>query len=332
MWTSEELFEPGPRTSGVDVLPAREPGATRRTIGADAHEFRSTWEHVFFYAFIIGPLAAVVGGAVLWGRGYGLPPLTIGLFVGTYVVTGLGVTVGYHRLLTHRSFTAARPLRIALAVAGSMAIQGGVIRWVADHRKHHQYSDAPGDPHSPWRYGTGAAALTRGLWWAHTGWLFSREQAVKQRYAPDLAADPDMTHIHRLFPLWVSLSVLLPPAVAFTATQSWRECVDALIWASLVRIFLLHHVTFAINSICHVTGRRPHRSRDRSTNVWPLALLSFGESWHNGHHSDPTSARHGLGRGQIDLSAMLIRFLERVGWARDVRWPNRRRRTPLSRR
>ena len=289
---------------------------------AQEYEYRSTWEHVAFYAFTIVPLLAVVAAAALAIIGRGVNWLDIGLAVGFYFATGHGVTIGYHRLLTHRSFKAARPLKIALAIAGSMAIQGGVIRWVADHRKHHQHSDADGDPHSPWRYGGGFRGLSRGLWWAHSGWLFDRRQAVKQRYAPDLCEDPDLSRIHALFPLWVAISVLAPPAIAFAVTGSWEVALSALLWASLVRIFLLHHVTFAINSICHVAGRRPFTTRDRSTNFWPLAVLSMGESWHNFHHADPTAARHGVGRGQLDSSARLIRGFELMGWARDVRWPD----------
>jgi stearoyl-CoA desaturase (delta-9 desaturase) len=289
---------------------------------APQYEYRSLWEHVAFYAFVVVPLLAVVAGIVFVVQDRGANWLDVGLAVGSYLVTAHGITVGYHRLLTHRSFTAARPVKIALAIAGSMAIQGGVIRWVADHRKHHQYSDGDGDPHSPWRYGGGLRNLTRGLWWAHTGWLFDRQQAVKRRYAPDLLDDPDLVKIHALFPLWVALSVLIPPAIAWAVSGSLSVAAGALLWASLVRIFLLHHVTFAINSVCHVAGRRPYRTRDRSTNFWPLAVLSMGESWHNFHHAAPTSARHGVRPGQIDSSARLIRVLELLGLARDVRWPD----------
>ena len=297
---------------------------------SDRVEYRSVWEHAALYFFIVAPLVAVIAGAVLAIRGQAMSWLTAGLALGFYVVTAHGVTVGYHRLFTHRSFKAARPLKIALAIAGSMSVQGGVARWVADHRKHHQNSDGADDPHSPWRYGSGARNLARGLWWAHTGWLFRREQALKSRYAKDVLADRDLARIHDLFPLWTALTVLLPPAIAFVATGgSAAAAGEALLWASLVRIFLLHHVTFAINSVCHVVGRRPHPTRDRSTNFWPLAVLSMGESWHNLHHADPTSARHGVGRGQLDSSARLIAVFERLGWARDVRWPRHRQGSPL---
>jgi stearoyl-CoA desaturase (delta-9 desaturase) len=290
-----------------------------------AFEYRSTWEHVAFYAFVILPFIALIAGIVLAAYGDGISWLDVALSTVFYTVTAHGVTVGYHRLLTHRAFRASRPLKIGLAIAGSMAIQGGVIRWVADHRKHHQHSDDTDDPHSPWRFGNGPTALIKGLWWAHTGWLFRREQAIKGRYAPDLLADDDLVVIHRLFPLWVAMSLFLPPALALAITGSWAAALSALLWASLVRIFLLHHVTFAINSVCHVIGRRPFRTRDRSANFWPLAVLSMGESWHNSHHADPACARHGVDRWQLDSSARVIELFERLGWATDVRWPDQAR-------
>jgi len=291
----------------------------------DQVEYRSWWEHAAFYLFIWVPFAAIVAALVLAIRGRAVSVLSISLAAVFYVITAHGITIGYHRMLTHRAFKARRWLKIALSIAGSMAIQGGPIRWVADHRKHHQHSDGPDDPHSPWRFGNGPKALARGLWWAHTGWLFRREQAVKAAYAPDLLADPDLVTVHRLFPLWVTISVLAPPLVAFALTGSVAAAAGALLWASGVRIFLLHHVTFAINSVCHVAGTRPFTTRDRSTNFWPLALLSMGESWHNLHHADPTCARHGVQRGQIDSSARLIRWFERAGWAHDVHWPDQSR-------
>jgi stearoyl-CoA desaturase (Delta-9 desaturase) len=309
-------------TAAVTVAPGPAPQGAP---SAPPTEYRSTWEHVAFYLFTIVPFLAVFAGMGLWWAGVGFSALTVGLALFFYVLTGLGITVGYHRLLTHRAFTAPRWLRLGLAVTGSMAIQGGVLRWVADHRKHHQYSDKENDPHSPWRYGSGWRNLGRGLWWAHTGWLFQREQAVKAQYAPDLTNDPDMCRVHALFPLWVALSVLMPPVIALALTQSWSEAAQTLLWASLVRIFLLHHVTFSINSLCHVIGKRPYETRDRSSNVSFLALLSFGESWHNLHHAQPNSARHGIGRGQIDISAGVIRGLERVGVVTGVHWPDKER-------
>jgi stearoyl-CoA desaturase (Delta-9 desaturase) len=231
------------------------------------------------------------------------------------------VTVGFHRHFTHRAFAAKRGLRIGLAVAGSMAVQGPVIEWVADHRRHHAFADKEGDPHSPWLFGTGAAALAKGFWHAHTGWLFDRARTNPARFAPDLLADPSVARVNRQFPAWTAVSLLAPAVLAGLITMSLWGALTAFFWAGLVRVALLHHVTRSINSICHMVGSRPFATRDRSTNFWALAVVSLGESWHNLHHADPTCARHGALRGQIDLSARLIWLFEKLGWARDVRWP-----------
>ncbi|MGH3371866.1 MAG: acyl-CoA desaturase, partial [Nocardioidaceae bacterium] len=222
-------------------------------------------------------------------------------------------------------FKPNRGLKIALAVAGSMAVQGPVIRWVADHRKHHKFSDRDGDPHSPWRYGTDLKALAKGFWYAHMMWLFNPEQTPQRKYAPDLMKDPDLVRISRQFPLWVAVSLALPLVLGGLLTMSWQGALTGFFWGSLVRVSLLHHVTWSINSICHTIGERPFLSRDKSANVWWLAIPSMGESWHNLHHADPTCARHGVLRGQLDTSARVIWFLEKVGWVSDVRWPVKER-------
>jgi stearoyl-CoA desaturase (delta-9 desaturase) len=281
-------------------------------------------EQFMLYAFVIVPFLAFVAAVpVLWGWGLGWTDVI--LFVVFYYFSGLGVTVGYHRLFTHGSFKANRPLRAALALAGSFAIEGPVIRWVADHRRHHAHSDRDGDPHSPWRYGTTTRALAKGLVWAHLGWMFDEMHTNREKYTPDLMADRDIRFIDRLFPVWLLLSLLLPPAIAGLINMSWGAALSAFFWASLVRVFLLHHVTWSINSICHTIGERPFQARDKSTNFWPLAILSFGESWHNMHHADPTAARHGVLRGQLDTSARVIWIFEKLGWATDVRWPKQER-------
>ena len=223
------------------------------------------------------------------------------------------------------SFKANRALKIAMAIAGSLAIEGPVVRWVADHRRHHAFSDRDGDPHSPWRYGESVPALIKGLWYAHTGWLFDREQTNLRKYTPDLLADDDIARISRAFPVLVAVSMLAPPLLGGLLTWSWQGALTAFFWGSLVRVALLHHVTWSINSICHAIGRRPFKSRDKSGNVWWLAVLSFGESWHNLHHADPTSARHGVLKGQVDISARTIWAFERLGWASEVRWPKAER-------
>jgi stearoyl-CoA desaturase (delta-9 desaturase) len=283
-------------------------------------EFKARWEQIALAIFIAVPLLAIAAaGFVLWGRGLSVTDVVLSLVF--YAITLHGITVGFHRYFTHGSFKATRPLRIALAIAGSMAIEGPVTRWVADHRRHHAFSDAEGDPHSPWRYGNDFRSLTKGLWHAHIGWLFDVEQTDQKRFTPDLLADPDIARISRLFPVWVATSLLLPALLGGLITMSWTGALSAFFWASVVRIGVLHHMTWSINSICHTWGARPFETRDRAVNVWWLAAFSGGESWHNLHHADPTCARHGVDRGQIDSSAVVIRGFERLGWARDVRWP-----------
>ena len=243
------------------------------------------------------------------------------LFAVFFTISGFGITVGYHRHLTHGSFKANRPLHIALAVAGGLAIEGPVIRWVADHRRHHAFSDREGDPHSPWRYGNSIRALMKGFCYAHVGWLFDVEHTNREKFAPDLLRDRDIVRVDRLFVLWTAVSVLGPMLLGGLITWSWAGALSALFWASLVRIFVVHHITWSINSVCHTIGERPFAARDKSSNFWPLAVISFGESWHNTHHADPTAARHGVLRGQLDPSARLIWIFEKLGWASDVRWP-----------
>jgi stearoyl-CoA desaturase (delta-9 desaturase) len=295
-------------------------------------ELKKTWEQVALALFVAVPFLALVAAVpVLWG--WGLSWRDVIIAAGMYAVTGHGVTVGFHRYFTHHGFRARRWLRVALAVAGSMAIEGPVIRWVADHRKHHRFSDREGDPHSPWRYGRSLKALTRGFAYAHLGWLFDVEQTSEQKYAPDLCKDPVIARVSRAFPLWVVLSMLIPPLVGGLWSWSWQGALWAFFWGSLVRVALLHHVTFSINSICHITGRRPFKTKDESRNVWWLALPSMGEAWHNFHHAEPTSARHGVGRFEIDTSAIIIWVMERLRLVQDVRWPDaaviaRRRVTP----
>jgi stearoyl-CoA desaturase (Delta-9 desaturase) len=270
------------------------------------------------------PLAALLAAVPLaWG--WGLSWVDIGLAALFYFVTCVGVTLGFHRYFTHRAFKADRPMRVALAIVGSMAFQGPIITWVADHRRHHAFTDKEGDPHSPWLFGTSPAAVVKGFWHSHFGWMLEHEVTNPARFAPDLLADPDIKRINRQFPLWSTLSLLAPAVLGGLLTWSWWGAVTALFWAGLVRIGVLHHVTWSVNSICHMIGTRPWTVRDRSTNFWPLAIATMGESWHNLHHADPTCARHGIGRGQIDVTARVIWIFEKLGWVREVRWPTPRR-------
>ncbi|WP_344885355.1 acyl-CoA desaturase [Allokutzneria multivorans] len=287
--------------------------------------------HLAVRLFVLIPptLAFLVAAPLAWGWGLGW--VDVALFALFFVIAGLGVTVGYHRHFTHGSFKAKRGLKIALALCGHLAVQGEVTAWVADHRRHHAFSDKEGDPHSPWAYGTTPAALAKGFWHAHMGWMFGNEVTNAQRFAPDLLADKNIQRIDKLLPYLTTASFLLPGVLGGLLTWSWWGALTAFFWAGLVRVAFLHHVTWSVNSICHLIGDRPFKSKDKAANVWPLAIFSFGESWHNLHHSDPTCARHGVLRGQIDISARVIWFFEKLGWAWDVRWPTERRLARLRR-
>ncbi|MBE1496714.1 stearoyl-CoA desaturase (delta-9 desaturase) [Amycolatopsis lexingtonensis] len=281
---------------------------------------RGTGEMIVLKTFLLVPFAALlIAIPLVWG--WGMTWLDLILAAVFYVFATLGVTVGYHRYFTHGAFKASRPLRVALAIAGSMAVQGSVIFWVASHRRHHAFADREGDPHSPWLFGTSPAALLRGFWHAHMGWMFGREVTNADRFAPDLVADDDLRWVNRYFWLWITLSLALPAVLGGLLSWSWWGFVTAFFWAGLVRIAFLHHVSWSVNSVCHLIGERPFASRDKAANFWPLAVLSMGESWHNSHHADPTCARHGVLRGQVDISARVIRTFEQLGWATDVRWP-----------
>jgi stearoyl-CoA desaturase (delta-9 desaturase) len=260
----------------------------------------------------VGVIAAIV---LLWNRAVNLTDLAI--LVVCYLVTAIGVTVGFHRLMTHRAFATYPWLERTFAVMGSMSVQGSVMDWVADHRKHHAHTDVEGDPHSPHvGHGSGLA----GLWHAHTGWLLETQgQADWRKYARDLYDDPAMRTIGRRFPLLAFVS-LAAPTLAGWALQGFTlsGALQGLVWGGLVRIFLVHHVTWSVNSICHFFGTRRFEIDDRSTNVAWLSLLSLGESWHHNHHAFPRSATHGLRRWEVDPSAWIIGGLERVGLAWNV--------------
>jgi stearoyl-CoA desaturase (Delta-9 desaturase) len=236
-------------------------------------------------------------------------------FLAIYIPTGLGITVGFHRLFTHRSFKTGRVVRFVLAALGSAAIEGPVVAWVADHRKHHAFSDEEGDPHSPHVDHGGL----RGLFHAHVGWLFIHDQrALKSRYAPDLLADPVVSFVNRTFLWWVLAGFVAPFTIGYLLGGTLVGGLSSLLWGGLIRMLVLHHVTYSINSLCHVFGRRDFETGDESRNLAWLALPSFGESWHNNHHAFPTSSVHGLKWWQVDLSSMVIRALERTGLAWDV--------------
>ncbi len=263
-------------------------------------------------------LALFVAGWQLWNSLLHWSDLAV--LVIMYSLTGLGVTVGFHRLLTHRSFKTTDWLRGTFAVLGTMAIEGPVISWVSDHRKHHAFADVEGDPHSPHvDHGHGFKGAFKGLLHAHVGWLFLHTQrGSHERYAPDLKADPVVSWVHKTFLYWVLFGLALSFGLGWLIGGSVKTGLTGLLWGGAIRMLLLHHVTYSINSLCHFFGRRSYDTEDESTNVFWLALPSFGESWHNNHHAFPTSAAHGLRWYQVDLSALLIRGLEKVGLAWDV--------------
>jgi stearoyl-CoA desaturase (Delta-9 desaturase) len=272
-------------------------------------------------------LAFVVAVVLLWNTYVDWSDLAVLAIM--YVLTGYGVTLGFHRLLTHRSFQTFKPVEYALAAVGSMAVQGPVMTWVADHRKHHAHTDKEGDPHSPHGHGGGIKGALAGLWYAHMGWLFDRAgQAPPERYAKDLYEDRGMRLIQRGFLLFVLAGFALPFGLGWAIGGTLADGLTGALWGGAVRIFLLHHVTWSINSVCHFFGSRRFASEDHSTNVFWLALPSFGESWHNNHHAFPTSAAHGMRWWEVDTSALTISLLEKLGLAWNVvRVPPERQRS-----
>jgi stearoyl-CoA desaturase (Delta-9 desaturase) len=271
---------------------------------------------------VVAPLLGVVAAAtgVISPR---ITLLDVILAVGFYAVSGHGLTAGFHRMLSHRSFKAARWAKITLAVAGSLGMEGSVISWVANHRRHHAFTDKKGDPHSPYEYGDGTWNQIRSAMHAHVGWLFKAQHTEEARWAPDLVKDKDLVAISRMFPLLGIASLTLPMLIGWAVTRTWVGALGGLIWGGLIRVFVLHHATFSVNSVCHLWGRRPFTTRkdDKSTNFPLLAVLAMGENWHNLHHSCPTLARHGVDRHQLDSTARLIWMLQRIGAVWEVKWP-----------
>ncbi len=266
----------------------------------------------------LGLAAAVF---LLWGWGFRWVHLW--LLLGMYVATALGITVGYHRLFTHRSFETNRVVQFVLGVLGSMAVEGPLLDWVALHRRHHEYSDTPDDPHSPHHEGRGWLGLLGGFWHAHVGWIFRPEPAQMARYVKDLRRSALLRELSALFPLWVAVGLLIPAVLGGILTGTWAGALLGLVWGGLVRIFFVHHVTWSVNSVCHLWGRRPYDSGDESRNNFLFGVLALGEGWHNNHHAFPTSARHGLRWWQVDVSYWVIRGLALLGLAWKVKGPTR---------
>jgi stearoyl-CoA desaturase (delta-9 desaturase) len=264
-----------------------------------------------------------IGAAVVFFWGWGFHWVDLGLLLGMYVLTALGITVGFHRLFTHRSFETYSAIQFILGVLGSMALQGPLLKWVAFHRRHHEHSDEAGDPHSPNLYGSGISGLLRGLWHAHLGWVFRPDPPDLDRYVKDLRRSKLLRLVSALFPAWVALGLVLPAILGGVISLSWMGVWTGLVWGGLVRIFLVHHVTWSVNSACHLWGWRPYRTDDRSRNNYLFGVLAFGEGWHNSHHAFPTSARHGLRWWQPDASYFVIRTLALLHLAWNVKLPSR---------
>ncbi|MGH2793739.1 MAG: acyl-CoA desaturase [Actinomycetota bacterium] len=305
---STQLLErPAPATRGIVRLDARQLRIQRR---------------VTLLLTVLPPLAVVAAIVSLWGTG--ITKTDLGIMFAFYAFTGFGITLGYHRLFTHRSFRAIKPLRVTLAIAGSMAVEGSVISWVATHRRHHAYADELGDPHSPHlAQAGGLRGVILGLAHAHMGWLFSSEHSDRNEWAPDLCAERAIVRVDRHFGTLTLATFLLPALAGLAITGSWVGMLTAFLWGSLVRVFLLHHMTWSINSICHFYGKEAYQARDESRNVWPLSIGSFGESWHNNHHAFPWSARLGLRAWQIDPGWYVLRALRLVRAVGNVKVPTR---------
>lgn len=276
---------------------------------------------VTLIAVVVPFLGLVVAIACAWG--WGFTWAEAGLLIGMYLATGLGITVGYHRLFAHKSFETIRPIKFVLGVLGSMSVQGALDEWVATHRRHHQHSDDDGDPHSPHEFGGGIRGVIVGAWHAHVGWIFNSTHPDLRRYVRDLRSDRLVRIVSRLFLLWVFLGLVIPTLLGGILNGTWSGMILGFLWGGLVRVFLVHHVTWSINSICHLWGSRPFRSKDHSRNNIVFGVLAFGEGWHNNHHAFPTSARHGLRWWEFDASYAIVRVLKSLGLAWNVRVPAR---------
>lgn len=312
-------------------LPVADPSAELPEPDAPLEPISLSIRLAVLAAIIIPLLSVVAAPFIVWGWGFRWTDL--GLLLGLYILTALGITVGYHRLFVHRSFETNIVVKFVLAVLGAMAAQAPLLTWVAKHRAHHQHSDTAGDPHSPHGHPGGALGVLRGIWHAHIGWFFDPDLPDIERYVPDLTKSRTLRVASALFPAWVALGLLLPAVLGGLITRTWSGVWTGLIWGGLVRIFLVHHVTWSVNSACHLWGLRPFRSNDESRNNAVFGVLALGEGWHNTHHAFPTSARHGLRWWQIDMSYWVIWALARLGLAWDLKLPTmqaqrQRRRAP----
>lgn len=281
------------------------------------------WHLIANLLAVLLPFVGLVAACILlWG--YGITWVELGLLIGMYVITTIGITVGFHRLFTHRSFETSRVMQSIMAVLGSMAVQGSLLKWVALHRRHHQHSDDVNDPHSPHHSGRGFLGIIKGFWHAHIGWIFAPDPGNLYNYVKDLDKSKLIRVMSGLFPLWVVIGLLLPAILGGIISGSWMGVLLGFLWGGLIRVMLVHHVTWSINSICHLWGGKPYKSHDESRNNPIMGILALGEGWHNNHHAFPTSAKHGLRWWQIDFSYWVIRVMSwfRLVWK--VRVPDKK--------
>lgn len=307
--------------TAVEPLPIADPAAKPPIASSASNRVSLTTRAVLLVAVItpfFGLIAAILS---FWGWGFRWSDLA--LLLGMYVLTAIGITVGFHRLFTHRAFETNRAVEFVFAVLGSMAVQGPLLEWVAIHRRHHQHSDDAEDPHSPHHQGSGAWGVVHGLWHAHLGWMFAPKPPDLQRYVSDLRQSGVLRAASALFPLWVLAGLLIPTAIGALLVGTHGGAWTGFVWGGLVRILFVHHVTWSINSVCHIWGRQPFNSHDESRNNVLFGIFGLGEGWHNTHHAFPTSARHGLRWWQIDVSYCVIRGLELIGLAWNVKLPSR---------
>ena len=279
---------------------------------------------VTLIAVVVPPLGVFAAMGLLWNVAFHWSDLAI--LAGLYVLCAFGTTIGFHRYFTHKGFEAGTPVKATLAILGCMTMQGPLTQWVTEHRKHHALSDREGDPHSPHvGHGDGALGALRGFVHAHVGWMFTNLGMEQGReYGKDLYEDRLLRAIDRMYLLWVVATLGIPFLIGYAVGGTWQRGLEALVWGGLIRIFLYQHATFSVNSICHMFGHQDYRSRDEARNNWLVALLVFGEGWHNNHHAVPASARHGLHRSQIDVSWLVIRGMERLGLVWNVKVPDTR--------
>jgi stearoyl-CoA desaturase (delta-9 desaturase) len=308
----------------VTVLPVANPEAELPPIDATTGRISLSLRIVYLVAVIVPFLGLMAAAISIWAWGFHW--IDLALLLGMYILSALGITVGYHRLFTHHSFETNRVVQFILAVFGSMAIQGPVLKWVAMHRRHHQHSDQPDDPHTPHHHGRGVIGVLRGLWHAHLGWLFDPDPPDLLRYVKDLRQSALVRRVSALFPLWVLVGLLLPTVLGGLLSGTWAGALRGLAWGGLARIFLVHHVTWSVNSVCHLWGQQPYRSDDQSRDNAVFGVLALGEGWHNTHHAFPTSARHGLQWWQIDVSYWVICGLAWLGLAWNVKLPSKQAR------